>query len=97
MNIDYKYLAASYCKTKGMDDKALVYYKQILEIDPSDSRARLALAGTEKQNGDKVAYLQSISPIMSNPSLGIDVKIQELIPYVMELSEKIMLWASCLM
>ncbi len=88
MNIEYKYLAASYCKTKGMDDKANVYYKQILEIDPSDSRARLALAGTEKQNGDKVAYLQSISPIMSNPGLGIDVKIQELIPYVMELSEK---------
>ncbi|MEP6646736.1 MAG: tetratricopeptide repeat protein [Saprospiraceae bacterium] len=87
-NIEYKFLAASYCKTKGMDDKALVYYKQVLAIDPSDSRARLALAGVEKQDGNKAAYLESISSIMSNPSLNIDIKIQELIPYVMEYSEK---------
>ncbi|MEO6133136.1 MAG: tetratricopeptide repeat protein [Saprospiraceae bacterium] len=88
MNIEYKFLAASYCKTKGMNDQALVYYKQILDIDPGDSRARLALAGVEKQDGNKVAYLESISSIMSNPALNIDVKVKELIPYVMELSEK---------
>jgi len=88
MNIEYKYLAASYCKTKGLDDKALIYYRQILSLDPGDSRTRLALAGAEKQDGNKVAYLQSISSIMSNASLNIDVKIQELIPYVIELSEK---------
>lgn len=87
-NLDYKFLAASYCKTKGMDDKALVYYKQILAADPADSRARLAMAGVEKQDGNKASYLESISSIMSNPSLNIDVKIQELIPYVMEMSEK---------
>ena len=88
MNIDYKFLAASYCKTKGLNDQALIFYRQILSLDPSDSRARLAMAGVEKQDGNKVAYLQSISSIMGNPSLNIDVKIQELIPYVMELSEK---------
>jgi tetratricopeptide (TPR) repeat protein len=87
-NLDYKYLAASYCKTKGWEDKANYYYKQILELDPEDSRARLALAGTEKQNGSKSSYLLSITPLMSNPSLSINVKIQELIPYVVELSEK---------
>ncbi|HZV70443.1 MAG TPA: tetratricopeptide repeat protein [Saprospiraceae bacterium] len=87
-NIEYKFLAASYCKTKGMDDKALEYYKQIIALDPGDSRARLAMAGVEKKDGNKVAYLESVSSIMSNPSLNIDVKIQEMIPYVMELSEK---------
>lgn len=87
-NIDYKFLAASYCKTKGMDDKALVYYRQVLELDPMDSRARLALAGTEKAEGDNITYLRSIFPIISNPSLKIDVKLQELIPYVLEFSEK---------
>ena len=88
LNIDYKFLAASYCKTKGMDDKANVYYKQILDIDPMDSRARLALAGTQKEQGNDVAYLKSIIPIMTNPALKIDVKLQELIPYVLQLSEK---------
>lgn len=87
-NIDYKFLAASYCKTKGLDDKASVYYKEILSIDPTDSRARLALAGTEKVEGNDVSYLQSITSIISNPALKVDVKIQELIPYVLELSEK---------
>lgn len=87
-NIEYKFLAASYCKTKGMDDKAAVYYKQILAIDPADSRARLAMAGTEKQEGDDISYLKSITPIITNPSLKIDIKLQELIPYVLEFSEK---------
>ncbi|HUR31192.1 MAG TPA: tetratricopeptide repeat protein [Saprospiraceae bacterium] len=87
-NIDYKFLAASYCKTKGMDDKAAVYYKDILKIDPMDSRARLAMAGTEKKDGDNTGYLQSIMPIISNPALKVDVKLQEVIPYVLELSEK---------
>ncbi|HUR30671.1 MAG TPA: tetratricopeptide repeat protein [Saprospiraceae bacterium] len=87
-NIDYKFLAASYCKTKGLDDKAALYYKQILEIDPTDSRARLAMAGSEKKEGDNVGYLQSIIPIINNPGLKIDVKLQELIPYVLEYSEK---------
>lgn len=87
-NIEYKFLAASYCKTKGLDDQATKYYKDILAIDPMDSRARLAMAGSEKQEGHIVTYLESISPIISNPSLKIDVKIQELIPYVLEYSEK---------
>ncbi|MEO5907029.1 MAG: tetratricopeptide repeat protein [Saprospiraceae bacterium] len=87
-NIEYKYLAASYCRTKGLDDQAMMYYKQIVEIDPLDSRARLALAGAEKEEGNKAGYLQSISPIITNPSLSIDVKLQELIPYVLEYSDK---------
>lgn len=87
-NIEYKYLAASYCKTKGMDDRALTYYRQIIAIDPGDSRARLALAGTEKKEGNTTGYLQSITPIISNPALSIDVKLQELIPYVLEFTEK---------
>jgi hypothetical protein len=67
--------------------KALIYYQQILALDPNDSRARLALAGTQKDDGNNVSYLKSISPIMRNSSLSIDVKLQELIPYVMELSD----------
>lgn len=87
-NIEYKFLAASYCKTKKMDEKAAQYYRDILAIDPSDSRARLAMAGTEKQEGHKATYLESISTIIANPSLHIDVKIQELLPYVIEYSEE---------
>ncbi len=87
-NIEYKYLAASYAKTKGMEDKAVKYYKDIIAINPDDSRARLALAAGQKEDGNKAGYLQSISTIITNPSLSIDVKLQELIPYVLEYSDK---------
>jgi tetratricopeptide (TPR) repeat protein len=88
LNIDYKFLAASYCKTKGMEDRAAVYYRDILAIDPMESRARLAVAGTEKEEGNSVSYLHSIQSLIQNPSLKIDIKLQELIPYILEFSEK---------
>ncbi len=87
-NIEYKYLAASYAKTKGMEDNAEKYYRDIIAIHPDDSRARLALAAGQKEDGNKAGYLQSISTIITNPSLSIDVKMQELIPYVLEYSDK---------
>jgi tetratricopeptide (TPR) repeat protein len=86
-NTEYKFLAASYARKLGMDDKALMYYKQVLVLDPSNSRAKLALAGSEKQSGDDAGYLLSITPVITNPSVDIDIKLQELIPYVVKLSE----------
>jgi len=87
LNIDYKYLAAAYAKKIGMEDKALEYYKQILAINPDDTRAKLALAGSVKAEGNTPAYLQSITPVISNPAIDIDVKLEELIPYVIEYSK----------
>jgi tetratricopeptide (TPR) repeat protein len=85
--IDYKYLAAAYARKIGMEDKALEYYRQVLAINPDDTRAKLALAGAEKADGHNSTYLTSISPVISNPSIDIDVKLEELIPYVMEYSK----------
>lgn len=87
LNVDYKYLAAAYARKIGQEAKALEYYRKILEISPDDSRAKLALAGTEKKNGDNAGYLQSIIPVISNPAVDIDAKLEELIPYVIEYSK----------
>jgi tetratricopeptide (TPR) repeat protein len=87
LNVEYKYLAASYAKKVGLENRALEYYKQILTINPDDSRAKLALAGTEKKEGDTQGYLQSITPVIMNPAVEIDVKLEELIPYVLEFSK----------
>lgn len=85
--IDYKYLAAAYAKKIGMEDKALEYYRQVLTINPDDTRAKLALAGAEKAEGHTSEYLKSIQPVISNPTIDIDVKLEELIPYVLEYSK----------
>jgi len=87
-NLNYKFLAASYAKKSGREDTANQYYKDILVLDPQNSRAKLATASSEKQAGDDVGYLQSITPVMSNPAVDIDIKIKELIPYVIDFSEK---------
>lgn len=86
-NIDYKYLAAAYARKISMEDKALEYYRQILAINPDDTRAKLALAGAEKADGNTSEYLKSIAPVISNPNIDIDVKLEELIPYVLEYSK----------
>jgi len=86
-NIDYKYLAAAYAKKIGMEEKALDYYHQIIAINPDDTRAKLALAGAQKAEGNTSEYLKSIAPVIANPNIDIDVKLEELIPYVIEYSK----------
>jgi tetratricopeptide (TPR) repeat protein len=85
-NTDYKFLSASYAKKIGQEEKAKQYYRDILAIDPENSRAKLAMASSEKLDGDDIGYLQSITPVITNPGVEIDVKLRELIPYVVELS-----------
>lgn len=85
--IDYKFLAASYALKIGQEEKARSYYRDILAIDPQNSRAKLAMASTEKQAGDNVGYLQSILPVISNPAIEMDIKLKEIIPYVLEFSK----------
>lgn len=86
-NLEYKFLAASYAIKIGKQEEAGNYYEEILKIDPTNSRAKLALAGAEKEAGDNITYLQSIMPVMANPGIDIDIKLKELIPYVITLSE----------
>lgn len=86
-NIDYKFLAASYALKSGLDEHAQEYYRQVLAVDPDNSRAKLALAGTEKKEGDDLGYLQSIAPLIANPNVEIDLKLKELIPYIADFSD----------
>lgn len=87
-DLDYLHLAATYAKQVDMEDRALSYYRQVLKIDPNDSRANVALASTFKNQGDDVAYLSSIRDIIRNPSIEVDAKIQELIPYVQKVMDQ---------
>ena len=86
-NLEYKFLAASYALTSGQEGKATRYYQDILTIDPQNSRAKLAMASSEKQEGNDVGYLRSIMPVVSNPAIEIDIKLKEIIPYVITYSK----------
>jgi len=71
----------------GQEEKARQYYRDVLVIEPDNSRAKLALASTEKAEGDDVGYLKSIGPVITNPAIEIDIKLKELIPYVISFSK----------
>ena len=85
-NIEYLHLAATYCKQKDKNKQANVYYQKILALDSNDSRANIAMANTFKDQGEDISYLNSIKPILSNPAINLDIKIQELIPFAEKLA-----------
>lgn len=58
------------------------HYQRILEMDPEDGKASLALATDFKRSGDEGTYLRSVSGLMANPAVGLDAKVLELIPFV---------------
>ncbi|HNR09197.1 MAG TPA: tetratricopeptide repeat protein [Saprospiraceae bacterium] len=81
---DLKYLhaLAGFYKRTKRDSKALEIYKMILVLAPQDEAANLALASTYKTAGQDSKYLEAISGLMSNPSISIDAKVLEMIPYL---------------
>ena len=74
-------LAKHYVQTRERD-KAQEVYMEILKIDPEDSHAAIAVANTNKQSGNDVQYLRSIKNIIESPTVHIDTKMKELIPFL---------------
>lgn len=81
---DLKYLhaLAGLYKRNRRDPQALEVYKLILAISPQDEAANIALAATYKTAGEDSKYLEAIGSLMANPSISIDAKVLEMIPYL---------------
>jgi tetratricopeptide (TPR) repeat protein len=85
-NTDHKHMLASFYLQIGDQKKAEEIFKQILEIDPDDAYASIALAEKLKAGGDDVSYLNTLKPVFGKPDVNIDVKIKELIPYIQKIA-----------
>lgn len=82
-----KMKASSYLDL-GNRQAASEIYTKVLEIDPSDTDANLNILsqpGTTKDYGN--AYLRTLLPLIKNQSIGIDVKIKELMPFLNSLTK----------
>jgi len=84
----YRHILAVYYKRNGKDDKAKDVYAEILIIDPEDSKANIAMADDFRKDGKDNTYLNSIKSIISNENIELDIKVQEMIPYVEKLNQK---------
>ncbi len=86
-NTEALYMLAMHYKKQGREEKSKEYFHKILAINPNDSKANIALAENFKQGGEDSKFLNSISTIIDNDNIEVDLKIKELIPYVEKMQE----------
>lgn len=86
-DLTIKHNLASFYKQIDQQEKANVIYKDILKINPEDSKANIAVASTLKSSGKDSDYLNSIQSILSSPQIDLDMKIKELIPYIQKVAD----------
>lgn len=81
-NTEFRLMLAEHYEHVGDKDKAVATYKEILAINPDEPIANLAMAESYHSKGDNSNYLHSLKGIFGNPDVNIDVKIQEIVPYI---------------
>lgn len=87
-NVDYKLQLASFYEQ--IDDKksAMEIYRQILQLDPDQPKARLALAGGNTRANDEVAYLNALKPVFEDPTASIDLKVGKILPLLQQMVDR---------
>jgi len=81
-NVNYRHHLAGYFRQIGKKSQMEDVFEGILQIDPDDARANVAMASSYRKQGDHGNYLMSIRPIIENENADIDIKIAEMMPYV---------------
>lgn len=85
--VEYHHLLAGFYTQTGQDDKSTDTYNKILELDPENAKAKIALAGRNKTGDNDITYLTSLIPVFEKQDVDIDLKIKELFPYINKVAE----------
>ncbi len=85
--VEYHHLLAGFYTQTGQDDKATETYNTILELDPENAKAKIAIAGKNKSGNNDITYLTSLIPVFEKQDVDIDLKIKELFPYINKVAE----------
>lgn len=85
---EYRHLLASFYLSNDEQNKARKIYAEILEVDPGDARAQLALSAEGNQRkSTEGEYLSALAPLFERTDIGIDPKIAKLLPYIEQVAE----------
>lgn len=84
----YLHIMADHYRATGETEKAMNMYEKVLELDPDDSRAGLALANDARSRGSDLVYLDGIKKIISSPAIDPHIKVKELLPFVQKISQE---------
>lgn len=79
---DYMLMEADLYRVNRMKEKATEMYKKILEKEPDNAQALLALADLGAQSGNEQQSLESVKKVFANPKVDVDTKVKILFPYL---------------
>jgi tetratricopeptide (TPR) repeat protein len=87
-NIEALRLMAAFLVKENKKNEAAKFYREILEIDPEDNTARLALRSIQKENSISNSSENVLEEIIKDENISLNNKIKQLIPLVEELSKR---------
>jgi len=79
--IDFRGMLAELYQANDLHEKAITIYKQILSIDPNESRANMALAEYFRLNKDYLKAFEYLNISFDDPSFNVDIMLQILSSY----------------
>jgi tetratricopeptide (TPR) repeat protein len=85
MESQYYHVLAQYYEAQGKGSKAKEVYERALKVNANDPVASIALAESMKASGNEAQYLLGLKPLFNREEVNIDLKVQELYPYIIRL------------
>lgn len=79
---DFLRIIVNILKSHDRTPETEPYLKRILSLDPGDKETQLDVFLLNRSTPDKDNFLLSLRPLISNKHVPLDVKIQELLPFV---------------
>lgn len=87
-NLRYLNNLAGFLNDIGEAEDAERIYHRVLEIDPNNGPASMALVKEKTISIEAGEYLSSLVPVMKNMNIPLDNKIRELMPYISSMSKQ---------
>lgn len=85
--LEYQHILAAFYDAQGKQDDARKIYARILQMDPDDPKAQLALAGGSNVQRDELRYLAELRPAFERSDVAVDLKISKLYPFITQVAE----------
>lgn len=87
-NTDYYHMLASFYSQIGDQSSADKTYQRILEVDPADVKASMAISKQGNTSSSDDSYLASLKDLFERDDVNIDLKLKEFIPYIEKIANR---------
>ena len=87
-NVRYLNNLAGYLNEIGQHGEAQKIFHKVLELEPDNVQASLALVKEKTPKSEAGEYLTSLIPVMENNNIPLDNKIRELMPFISSMTKE---------